>query len=59
MNLIGILTFLEARLVLRLSLKEIEFATQVQILDKAVYFSFCSNALGKDMNPSFIFLAMS
>ena len=30
-----------------------EFATQVQILDKAVCISLHANALGKGMNPSF------
>ena len=35
----------------KLSWQEMKMATQVQILDKAVYVSLCANALGKGMNP--------
>ena len=31
--------------------KEMDMATQVQILDKAVCLSPCTNALRKDINP--------
>ena len=31
-----------------------ESATQVQILEKAVCISFCTNAFEKGMNPSFL-----
>ena len=35
-----------------------ELAAQVQIQDEAVCISFCTNALGKGMNPSFLLIAM-
>ena len=36
----------------------IVLTNQVQILDKAVYISFCANAHGKDMHPSVLPLAI-
>ena len=33
---------------------EMELATQVQTPDEAVYNSFCTNALEKGINPSFL-----
>ena len=39
--------------------KKMDLTGQIQILDKAVYVSLCTNTLEKGMNPSVLFLSPS